>query len=142
MNHYFDRVDPQVASAVHGAVAHLEKLGADLVEVRLPLVAHVEATQWGLMAPEASAVHEAALGRSLGFTELLRQVPQAQTPVGQWRAAGLLVPVTTRALTHHTRDGKRNRSRLPHLAFVATQLAQAGLPVSADEQDPGTAVRA
>ncbi|MFF4188991.1 amidase [Streptomyces sp. NPDC001691] len=67
VNYYFDRVAPQVESAVRGAVARLEKLGATPVEVRLPLVAQVEATQWGLMAPEASAVHEDSLSRTPGL---------------------------------------------------------------------------
>ncbi|MFG3281501.1 amidase [Streptomyces sp. NPDC048111] len=64
VNYYFDHVDPQVEAAVRDAVERLEKLGAEPVEVRLPLMDYVEATQWGLMAPEASAVHEGALGHS------------------------------------------------------------------------------
>ncbi|MFY4722673.1 amidase [Streptomyces sp. LaBMicrA B280] len=59
--YYFDRVDPQVEAAVRGTVDLLRELGAAVRPVELPLVEHMEATQWGLMAPEASAVHEEAL---------------------------------------------------------------------------------
>ncbi|MFB7942937.1 amidase [Streptomyces sp. NPDC056049] len=61
VNYCFDRVDPQVEAAVRGTVDLLAKLGATVLPVELPLVEYVEATQWGLMAPEASAVHEEAL---------------------------------------------------------------------------------
>ncbi|MBJ7002563.1 amidase [Streptomyces griseofuscus] len=59
--YYFDRVDPQVEAAVRETVELLRELGAAVTPVRLPLVEHMEATQWGLMAPEASAVHEETL---------------------------------------------------------------------------------
>ncbi|WP_113701275.1 amidase [Nonomuraea lactucae] len=60
-NYYFDRVDPQVEAAVRAAVARLGELGADLVDVDIPMTEYVQATQWGLMVPEASAYHEATL---------------------------------------------------------------------------------
>ncbi|MGW6540659.1 amidase [Streptomyces sp. NPDC055051] len=63
-NYYFDRVDPQVEAAVRGTVDLLAELGATVLPVEVPLVEYVEATQWGLMAPEASAVHEEALRAS------------------------------------------------------------------------------
>ncbi|MFF2780712.1 amidase [Streptomyces sp. NPDC058052] len=60
-NYCFDHVDPQVEAAVRATVDLLGELGATVVPVELPLVEYVEATQWGLMAPEASAVHEETL---------------------------------------------------------------------------------
>ncbi|GAA4085655.1 amidase [Actinomadura miaoliensis] len=60
-NHYFDRVDPQVEAAVRRAVERLESLGARLVEVEIPMTRYIQATQWGLMVPEATAYHERTL---------------------------------------------------------------------------------
>lgn len=60
-NYYFDRVDPEVEAAVRIAIRRLEALGARLVEVEIPMTRYVQATQWGLMVPEASAYHERTL---------------------------------------------------------------------------------
>ncbi|MQS15908.1 Asp-tRNA(Asn)/Glu-tRNA(Gln) amidotransferase GatCAB subunit A [Streptomyces kaniharaensis] len=60
-NYYFDRVDPQVEAAVRHAIGQLEALGARLVEVDIPMTRYVQATQWGLMVPEAGAYHEGSL---------------------------------------------------------------------------------
>ncbi|WP_369201725.1 amidase, partial [Streptomyces sp. PU-14G] len=59
--YYFDRVDGQVEAAVRRALAHLEALGARLVEVETPMARYVQAAQWGLMVPEATAYHERTL---------------------------------------------------------------------------------
>lgn len=59
--YYFDHVAPEVAAAVGRAVADLEALGARLVEVDVPMTRYVQATQWGLMVPEATAYHERTL---------------------------------------------------------------------------------
>ncbi|MFD7902212.1 amidase [Kitasatospora sp. NPDC059747] len=59
--YYFDHVDPQVETAVRHAVEHLEGLGARLVEVDIPMTRYIQATQWGLMVPEAAAYHERTL---------------------------------------------------------------------------------
>ncbi|MFI6642670.1 amidase [Streptomyces sp. NPDC050504] len=59
--YYFERVDPEVESAVRRAVARLEDLGAELVDVETPMTRYVLATQWGLMVPEATAYHERTL---------------------------------------------------------------------------------
>ncbi|MCC3774677.1 amidase [Streptomyces sp. UNOB3_S3] len=69
-NHYFERVTPEVAEAVRAATARLADLGARLVDVEIPMADHVQGTQWGLMVPEASAVHE----------ETLRTSPELYTP--------------------------------------------------------------
>ncbi|UUV30029.1 amidase [Amycolatopsis roodepoortensis] len=60
-NHYFDRVDPEVESTVRAAITRLESLGAQLVEVEIPMARYIQATQWGLMVPEATAYHERTL---------------------------------------------------------------------------------
>ncbi|QUI35475.1 amidase [Streptomyces alfalfae] len=60
-NYYFERVDPEVEAAVRGAVACLAELGARLVDVEIPMAEHVQAVQWGLMVPEATAYHERGL---------------------------------------------------------------------------------
>ncbi|AZS70394.1 Asp-tRNA(Asn)/Glu-tRNA(Gln) amidotransferase GatCAB subunit A [Streptomyces lydicus] len=60
-NYYFDRVGPEVETAVRSAIAQMSDLGADLVEVEIPMARYIQATQWGLMVPEATAYHERAL---------------------------------------------------------------------------------
>ncbi|GAA2623748.1 amidase [Streptomyces spororaveus] len=60
-NYYFDRVDPEVESAVRRAIGRLEELGARLVDVEIPMTRYIRAAHWGLMVPEASAYHERTL---------------------------------------------------------------------------------
>ncbi|MGK5638181.1 amidase [Streptomyces sp. URMC 126] len=64
INHYVHRVAPAVAAAVRDGIDRLRDLGARLVDVEIPLAEQVHATQWGLMVPEASAVHEETLRSS------------------------------------------------------------------------------
>ncbi|AZQ75127.1 amidase [Streptomyces luteoverticillatus] len=64
-NHYFERVTPEAAKAVRAATARLADLGARLVDVEIPMADHIQGTQWGLMVPEASSVHEETLRTSL-----------------------------------------------------------------------------
>ncbi|KOV23658.1 amidase [Streptomyces sp. XY152] len=59
--YYFEHVDAEVATAVHRAIAQLEALGARLVEIDIPMTRYIQATQWGLMVPEATAYHESTL---------------------------------------------------------------------------------
>ncbi|MFE9701669.1 amidase [Streptomyces sp. NPDC006270] len=61
---FFDHVDPQVERAVRQSIDDLRELGARTVPVVAPLTEHMEATHWGLMAPEASSVHEDGLRRA------------------------------------------------------------------------------
>ncbi|MBA6440458.1 amidase [Streptomyces sp. GMR22] len=60
-NYYFEHVDAEVEAAVRRAVERLEALGARLVEVEIPMTRYIQATQWGLMVPEATAYHERTL---------------------------------------------------------------------------------
>ncbi|MFJ8622073.1 amidase [Kitasatospora sp. NPDC093550] len=59
--YYFDHVDARVQAAVRHAIGELEALGARLVEIDVPMTRYIQATQWGLMVPEASAYHEGSL---------------------------------------------------------------------------------
>ncbi|PPS90559.1 amidase [Streptomyces sp. MH60] len=81
--YYFDHVDPEVEAAVRGAIDRLEELGARLVEVEIPMTRYIQATQWGLMVPEATAYHE----------RTLRTVPELyQADVRILLEAGELMP--------------------------------------------------
>ncbi|MGA5122285.1 amidase [Streptomyces pseudogriseolus] len=60
-NHYFDRVTPEVEESVRGAIERLAELGAELVDVEIPMARYFQAVQWGLMVPEATAYHERSL---------------------------------------------------------------------------------
>jgi aspartyl-tRNA(Asn)/glutamyl-tRNA(Gln) amidotransferase subunit A len=59
--YYFDHVDSEVAAAVRSATGRLQALGARLVDVEIPMTRYIQATQWGLMVPEATAYHESSL---------------------------------------------------------------------------------
>ncbi|MFI8830089.1 amidase [Streptomyces afghaniensis] len=59
--YFFDHVDPEVAAAVRSAIGRLQALGARLVDVDIPMTRYIQATQWGLMVPEATAYHESSL---------------------------------------------------------------------------------
>ncbi|MEV7081603.1 amidase [Streptomyces sp. NPDC093516] len=61
VNYYFEHVDPEVESAVRRAIEQLRELGARPVDVEIPLTRYIQATQWGLMVPEATAYHERTL---------------------------------------------------------------------------------
>jgi aspartyl-tRNA(Asn)/glutamyl-tRNA(Gln) amidotransferase subunit A len=81
--YYFDHVDAEVEAAVRRAVDRLQSLGARLVEVEIPMTRYIQATQWGLMVPEATAYHESTL----------RTVPELyQADVRVLLEAGALMP--------------------------------------------------
>ncbi|HBF82970.1 MAG TPA: Asp-tRNA(Asn)/Glu-tRNA(Gln) amidotransferase GatCAB subunit A [Streptomyces sp.] len=60
-NHYFDKISPEVEEAVRRAIDRLVELGAELVDVEIPMARYIQAVQWGLMVPEATAYHERSL---------------------------------------------------------------------------------
>lgn len=81
--YYFDHVQPEVEAEVRRAIAQLADLGARLVEIDIPMARYVQATQWGLMVPEATAYHE----------RTLRTVPELyQADVRTLLEAGELMP--------------------------------------------------
>ncbi|MGW9497117.1 amidase [Streptomyces prasinus] len=59
--YYFDHVEPEVEAAVRRAIGRLEALGARLVGIDIPMTRYIQATQWGLMVPEATAYHDRTL---------------------------------------------------------------------------------
>ncbi|WDI22444.1 amidase [Streptomyces enissocaesilis] len=67
--YYFDHVAPEVADAVRRAVDRLALRGARLVDVEIPMARYVQAVQWGLMVPEATAYHERTLRTAAGLYE-------------------------------------------------------------------------
>jgi aspartyl-tRNA(Asn)/glutamyl-tRNA(Gln) amidotransferase subunit A len=60
-NYYFDHVDPEVETVVRQVIERMESLGAVLVELEMPMTRYIQAIQWGLMVPEATASHERTL---------------------------------------------------------------------------------
>lgn len=60
-NYYFERISPEVEESVRRAIGQLRELGAELVEVEIPMARYIQATQWGLMVPEATSYHEGTL---------------------------------------------------------------------------------
>jgi aspartyl-tRNA(Asn)/glutamyl-tRNA(Gln) amidotransferase subunit A len=64
INYYTEQVDPEAAEAAKTAAAKLEELGAELVEVTVPLAEHIIPTEWAIMMPEASAYHLESLRNS------------------------------------------------------------------------------
>ena len=55
---FFDNLDPEVEKAVRAAVSALEELGAEVVEVSLPLIADIPGALTAIMLPEALAYHQ------------------------------------------------------------------------------------
>jgi aspartyl-tRNA(Asn)/glutamyl-tRNA(Gln) amidotransferase subunit A len=63
-NYYTEQLDPEAAAAAGTAASVLEGLGAELVEVQIPMAEHIIATEWAIMMPEATAYHLDALRTS------------------------------------------------------------------------------
>ncbi len=85
-NYFFDRVEPEVEAAVRAAHAKLAELGAELVEVELPLPEQMMALEFGICLPEASAYHR----------QMLREKPGAYNDdVRIFLEAGEMIPATT-----------------------------------------------
>jgi aspartyl-tRNA(Asn)/glutamyl-tRNA(Gln) amidotransferase subunit A len=57
INYYTEHVATEAAQAAESAAATLEALGADLVEVKIPMAEHIISTEWAIMMPEATAYH-------------------------------------------------------------------------------------
>jgi aspartyl-tRNA(Asn)/glutamyl-tRNA(Gln) amidotransferase subunit A len=64
VNYYTEQVDPDVVEAARAAAILLEGLGAELVEVEVPMAEHIIPTEWAIMMPEATAYHQDALRAS------------------------------------------------------------------------------
>lgn len=82
-NHFFDHVEPGVETAVRRAIDEFTEHGAHLVDVDIPMARWIQAVQWGLMVPEATAHHE----------ETLRTMPELySSDVRVLLEAGALMP--------------------------------------------------
>ena len=57
VNYFTDRVATEATQAASTAAATLESLGAELVEVTIPMAEHIIPTEWAIMMPEATAYH-------------------------------------------------------------------------------------
>ncbi len=57
VNYYNEQVAGEAAQAATTAAATLEALGAELVEVTIPMAEHIIPTEWAIMMPEATAYH-------------------------------------------------------------------------------------
>ncbi|MGE2737514.1 amidase [Mycolicibacterium vaccae] len=63
-DYYTEQIDPEAAAAAATAASILEGLGAELVEVQIPLAEHIIPTEWAIMMPEAAAYHHDHLRHS------------------------------------------------------------------------------
>jgi len=85
-NYFFDNVEPEVQEAVRAAYAKLAELGAELVEVALPMPEQIMAVEFAICLPEASAYH----------SRMLRETPDDYNDdVRAFLDAGEMVPATT-----------------------------------------------
>jgi aspartyl-tRNA(Asn)/glutamyl-tRNA(Gln) amidotransferase subunit A len=64
VNYYTDRVATEATQAAGAAAATLQALGAELVEVTIPMAEHIIPTEWAIMMPEATAYHQDYLRNS------------------------------------------------------------------------------
>lgn len=60
-NFYTEHVDPEVTEAAAKSATELERLGAVLVEVDVPMPDLVVSALWAILMPEASAYHRTAI---------------------------------------------------------------------------------
>jgi len=60
-NYYFDLLDPHVERAARDAIATLQREGATLVEIDIPMADKIMPVEFGLLLSEASAFHQKML---------------------------------------------------------------------------------
>jgi aspartyl-tRNA(Asn)/glutamyl-tRNA(Gln) amidotransferase subunit A len=77
-NFYTHNVQPQVTEVAHRAAEALERLGAILVEVEVPLAEYVLPVEWAILTAEASAYHMDSTRQSPElFTDEVRTLVEA-----------------------------------------------------------------
>lgn len=85
-NYFFDQLDEEVEAAVRKAYEQLESLGAELVDVALPMPEQLGAVEFAILLPEASDYHRQMLrDKSALYTDEVRVMLEA----------GEFVPATT-----------------------------------------------
>ena len=78
-NFYFERLDVDVESAVRGAIARAESLGAEIKPVRVPDIAAINAVARMILLSEASAVYDPYLAdRSQFGSDVLALLDQGR----------------------------------------------------------------
>jgi aspartyl-tRNA(Asn)/glutamyl-tRNA(Gln) amidotransferase subunit A len=82
-NFFFEHVEPEVEAAVRGALATLQKEGAELVDVEIPMADMISAIEFGLCMPEASAYHRTTIRERADLYE-----PDVRT----FLEAGMMIP--------------------------------------------------
>lgn len=65
-NFFFDRLDSEIEQRLRAHLRSLEGLGAEVIEVNVPLTDAILPTQWGIVMSEAASVH----------AEPIRKTPQ------------------------------------------------------------------
>ena len=125
-NYYFDHVDAEVEVAVRHAIDQLQTLGAQLVEVEIPMTRYIQATQWGLMVPEATAYHE----------QTLRTIPELyQADVRILLEAGQLMPAADYLHAQRSRTLMRHAwARLLDEVDIIAAPTVPATAVAADEE--------
>lgn len=58
VEYYFDQMNEEVEQAVKTAIAALSRLGAEVVDVNLPMTKYVPGTGWAIALSETAAVHD------------------------------------------------------------------------------------
>lgn len=85
-NYFFDLIDSEVESVVRKAYEQLQALGAELVDVALPMPEQIGPVEFAILLPEASDYHR----------QMLRETPELYTDeVRILLEAGEFVPATT-----------------------------------------------
>jgi aspartyl-tRNA(Asn)/glutamyl-tRNA(Gln) amidotransferase subunit A len=82
-NFFFEHVEPEVEANVRAAIAVLEREGAELVEVEVPMTELIAAIEFGLCMPEASAYHRTMIRERADLYE-----PDVRT----FLEAGMMIP--------------------------------------------------
>jgi aspartyl-tRNA(Asn)/glutamyl-tRNA(Gln) amidotransferase subunit A len=78
-NFYFERLDPEVESAVRGAIARAESLGAEIKPVRVPDISALNAVGQVILLSEASAVMEPYMEFRARFgSDVLKRLDQGR----------------------------------------------------------------
>jgi aspartyl-tRNA(Asn)/glutamyl-tRNA(Gln) amidotransferase subunit A len=82
-NFFFEHVETEVEAGVRAALATLQKEGAELVEVEIPMADMISAIEFGLCMPEASAYHRTMIRERAELYE-----PDVRT----FLEAGMMIP--------------------------------------------------
>jgi aspartyl-tRNA(Asn)/glutamyl-tRNA(Gln) amidotransferase subunit A len=78
-NFYFERLDPEVESAVRGAIARAESLGAEIKPVRVPDISALNAVGQVILLSEASAIMEPYMEFRARFgSDVLKRLDQGR----------------------------------------------------------------